>query len=355
MRYYGPGDIRLDNIPEPVVGLGQVKIKVSCTTICGSDLHLYHEKVLDTALNATESQPPVVMGHEFSGTIVELGPAVNASRLSVGQDVTVEPTITCMQPTCLDCSSPKTRNWCSQIKFIGVSGGGGGLSEYIVVDQMLVHPLPPAVSREHLEVGAMMEPLAVAWHAVKKANVSAGCSALILGAGPVGILLLKVLRAFGAGWVGVSGRSAKRCAFAQEHGASAVFDVASIGVDVLSETLLATHQRGVDVVFDCAGSQATMDTAIGAIRRGGIIVNLALWSTKPTIDMNILLIKEVVIANSMCYADDHPEMLEALAQGRFPDLQTLITRRIDFEDLVELGIMALVHEKHDHVKILVHP
>ncbi|PIL28856.1 hypothetical protein GSI_08902 [Ganoderma sinense ZZ0214-1] len=358
IQYYGPGDIRLEEIPEPIVGPGQVKIKVAWCGICGSDLHLYHGVMQGATPSATEPHPvtnetlPIGLGHEFSGTIVELGPGVDTTRLSVGDNVTIEPVITCMQPTCPACSTHGTRNLCARSAFIGVSGRGGGLSEYVVVDQMLAHVLPPGIS---LEVGAMMEPLAVGWHAVKKANFKAGERALILGAGPVAILLLEVLRVFKPGWVGVSGRSKKRCQLAEQHGASAVFNVATAGVDVVSETLKATDQLGADVVFDCGGNQATMDTATAAVRRGGTIMNLAVWSTKPVVDMTTLFFKEVALANSVIYADDHPEMLEALGQGRFGDLSSLITRRIPLEDFVEKGIKALINEKDQHVKILLHP
>ena len=106
------------------------------------------------------------------------------------------------------------------------------------------------------------------------------------------------VRAFEAGWIGISGRSAKRCELAKEHGASAVFDVTSDRVDVPFETLKATQQRGVDVVFECVGSQVTMDTAIAAVRRGGMIMNVALWSKAPTVDMGLLLIKEAAISSA---------------------------------------------------------
>ena len=103
---------------------------------------------------------------------------------------------------------------------------------------------------------------------------------------------------FQPGWVGISGRSKKRCELAAQHGASAVFNVAMEGVDVVTETLQATDQRGVDVVFDCGGTQATIDTATHAVRRGGMIMNLAAGSTNPVIDMPMMLFKEVTLASA---------------------------------------------------------
>ncbi|TFK82887.1 alcohol dehydrogenase GroES domain protein [Polyporus arcularius HHB13444] len=358
IRYYGPGDIRLDNIPEPVVGPKQVKIKVAWNGICGSDIHSYYAIIPGLSPTATEAHPvtketlPITMGHEFAGTIVDIGPDVDRTKFDVGQHVAIEPSVTCMEESCLQCTTIGTRNLCSKLAIIGVSGGCGGLAEFAVVDDHLAHVLPPGIP---LDMGAMMEPLAVAWHAVKKANVKAGCTALILGAGPVGLMILKILRVNGAGWIGVSGRAQKRCEFALLHGASSTFNIAHSGVDVVAETVRETKGRGVDIVFDCGGSQATIDTALASVRPGGMVMNVAMWKDKPTIDMNLMICKEIVLAQSFVYAGDHEELLQAISQGKFSDLTSLITRRIPLEDLVDKGIMALIHERHEHVKILVHP
>ncbi|RPD75903.1 alcohol dehydrogenase GroES domain protein [Lentinus tigrinus ALCF2SS1-7] len=358
IRYYGPGDIRLDDIPEPTVGPKQVKIKVAWNGICGSDIYSYYSIIPGLSPTITAPHPttketlPITMGHEFSGTIVDIGSEVDRSKLVVGQHVTIEPSWSCLKETCVQCTTLETQNLCPKLALLGVSGGCGGLAEYAVVDEHQAHVLPEGVS---LEMGAMMEPLAVAWHAVKKANVKAGCSALILGAGPVGIMILKILKVNGAGWVGISGRAEKRCELAQLHGASSAFNVAHSGVDVVQETMQGTEGRGVDVVFDCGGSQDTINAALASVRPGGLIMNVAVWKDIPAIDMNLMMYKEVVLAHSFVYAGDHEQLLQTVAQGKFADLTSLITRRIPMEDLVDRGIMALIHEKHEHVKILVHP
>ncbi|KAL1948316.1 hypothetical protein VTO73DRAFT_12391 [Trametes versicolor] len=358
IRYYGPKDLRFEHIPEPVVGPGQVKIKIAWCGICGSDLHMYESNILDGPPTATEAHPvtgeklPVGVGHEFSGTIVELGPGVDTSKYAVGQNVAVEPTLGCSTPGCA-CATTQTRNLCPKFAAIGISGGGGGLSEYVVAPQALAHVLPANVS---LEVGALVEPLAVAWRAVKLSQVKPGDKVLILGAGPIGVFVLKVAQIFGATWVGISGRGSKRCALARKYGASVVYD-ASTGIDVVAETLKATDGRGVDVVVDCAGSQSTLDTALKATRAGGTIMNVAGWTERPTIDMNLMLMKELVLANSIAYAGDHPELIQALADGKFDldDLEALITRRVGLEEYLEKGLGALLHEKDQHVKVLIHP
>ncbi|KAI0366540.1 alcohol dehydrogenase GroES domain protein [Pilatotrama ljubarskyi] len=362
VRYYGPGDVRLDEVPEPTPSVKQVKIKVrpvdSRCHICGSDLHSWHE-ILPVSPTATKSHVvtqeklPVIMGHEFSGVVVQTGPEVDASRFHIGGHVVVEPLLSCMQETCPFCSAG-SRNLCRNATFIGIGGRGGGLAEYICVDQDLVYPLPPNVP---LDVGALMEPLAVAWHAVKRSNIKAGDKVLVLGAGPIGLLAARVARAFGAAWVGVSEPALKRRELALKNGASAVFDPTVQGTDVVSETARITAGRGVDIVLDCAGTQKTLDTAFMAVKPRGHIVNVAVWEKRPLLDIDSLTYKEVNLTSVLAYDLVHPEMLRAIAEGRFrvEGLDSLVTRRISLEDVVNKGIKALIYEKDEHVKILVSP
>ncbi|KAI0672173.1 alcohol dehydrogenase GroES domain protein [Trametes maxima] len=357
VRYYGPGDVRVDRISEPSAGKGQIKIKVS-QCLCGSDLHLWHELLpicptLTEPHVVTNEKLPVVMGHEFSGTIVDVGPGVDTSRLTIGSHVVIEPLLSCMQPTCPFCSQG-ARNLCRHATFIGIAGCGGGLSEYISVDQRLVHILPSHVP---LDVGAIMEPLAVAWHTVKSSKIKPGDHALVLGAGPIGLLTLRVARAFGASWIGVSEPALKRRELASKNGADVVFDPTAQGVDVVSAVIAATGDRGADVVFDCAGSQKTLDTAFLAVKPRGHIVNAAVWAQRPTLDIDSLTYKEVSLSSILAYDRVHPEMLKAIANGKFDveGLGSLITRRISFEEVVDKGIKALLYEKDEHVKILVSP
>ncbi|KAH9848121.1 chaperonin 10-like protein [Lenzites betulinus] len=357
IRFYGPKDIRLEDIPEPVVGPTDVKIKIAWCGICGTDLHMYEGLMMHGPPTATEPHPvtketlPVVIGHEFSGTIVELGSDVDKSKYAVGQKVAVEPLLPCNQPNCA-CGSPDTRNLCSNLAFMGAMGGGGGLSEYIAVPHQLAHVLPADLS---LEIGALVEPLAVAWRAVKRSNVKAGDKVLIVGAGPVGLFVLKIAQIFGASWIGVSGRGSQRCALALKYGASAVYDAADAGTNVVAETLKSTNGRGADVVIDCAGRQETLDTALWAARSGGTIMNVAGWTTTPTINMGLMLIKELTLGNSMAYSGEHAELIQAIADGKFSNLEDLITRRVSLDEYKEKGLNALLHEKDQHVKVLIHP
>ncbi|KAJ3503675.1 hypothetical protein NLJ89_g8328 [Agrocybe chaxingu] len=159
--------------------------------ICGSDLHAYLTQIpkfptLTEANELSGETLPITLGHEFSGTIVDIGEGVD-SKFQVGQSVIIEPMISCHKPECHCCSNDLS-NVCPLTNGIGIGGWGGGLSEYIAVEARLVHVLPKGISR------AMIEPLAVAWHAVKRSGFKPGQSVLIVGAGPIGLFLLKVLR-----------------------------------------------------------------------------------------------------------------------------------------------------------------
>ncbi|KAI0943552.1 hypothetical protein AcW1_002689 [Taiwanofungus camphoratus] len=288
------------------------------------------------------------MGHEFSGTITELGKGVDTQKFAVGDNVVAEPVISCMEPSCGPCSSG-TRNICPHTTFIGIGGRGGGLAEYIAVDQESVHVLPAGIS---LEIGALMEPLAVVWHAVKRSNFTAGDSVLIIGAGPIGLLLLKVLRALDASWVGVSEPASQRRDMALKLSASAAFD--PLSDDIVSETARATDGRGAAVVFDCAGIQASLDTALAAVRARGNVVEVAVWETSPVLDIGALQKKEIILTASQSFSRVHSELLQAVAGGKLTGLEDLITRKIALEEFVDKGIKALIEEKDSQSKTLIH-
>ncbi|KAF8639232.1 hypothetical protein AX17_001717 [Amanita inopinata Kibby_2008] len=357
-RYYGPRDIRVEQIDKPVPTSGQALVKVAWNGICGTDLHAYHATIFKFP-TATEPDPitgevlPVTMGHEFSGTIVELGPNVDNNKWSLGQRVVIEPIYSCMKTdTCDSCSQGKTHT-CPIFNTIGIGGRGGGLAEFIAVDLKLAHKLPDNVP---LEVGACIEPIAVGWHAAKRAKFSKGKTALILGAGPIGLFLLKVLRSIDSDTtIVISEPALLRRQLAIKHGATLALD--STTTNIRDAVFEATKNRGVDVAFDAAGLQTTMDTAIYSVRAYGTVVNIAVREpgVKVGIDMNHVLLNEITLMGTICYDNDHPEVLAAVAAGKIAGIEELISRKIALDDIVEKGMEALSNEKDTLVKILVHP
>ena len=346
-RYYGKEDVRIEEIAEPELRPGTVKIIPAFNGICGSDLHLFHNGPMgaptaDTPHPLSGETLPVVLGHEFSGVVEEIGEGVEG--LQVGDSVVVEPLM--VDGTCPACKAGKY-NLCEQMGFVGISGRGGGLSEHIVVEQRWVHP----VGDLPLDQAALIEPLAVALHAVKHAGASAGQTAVIGGAGPIGLLLASVLKAKGLKTI-VSEVSTARREKAMSSG------VADVVVDPSSEDLAAvvaehTDGAGAGLAFDAAGVAAVVHQLLSVLAAGGRLEVVAIH-TKP-IDLNItgeLIMGDRVLGGSIGYAGDHPEAIELARSGKV-NLAPFITSKIVVDDIVEHGFNRLIANKDNEVKILV--
>ncbi|KAL8283827.1 hypothetical protein RQP46_005259 [Phenoliferia psychrophenolica] len=261
------------------------------------------------------------MGHEFSGTIEEVGQDVKGWK--IGDRVVVEPVISCS--SCYSCKQDRP-NVCHSLGFIGISGWGGGLSEFICVEaNELLHALPNNVS---LQDGAMVEPLAVAMHAVQASNLSAGDTALVVGAGPIGCFVIKTLLSQGASMIIVSEPSSLRRETARMAGAHHVFN--PIESDIIAECHKLTGGKdvGVAVSFECAGVQKALDQALGALRTKGTCV--------------------------ICYQNNHKTAIQNLSDGTIK-LDGFVTAKIALKDVVKLGFEELLNHNERHVKILVSP
>ncbi|HWN25987.1 MAG TPA: alcohol dehydrogenase catalytic domain-containing protein, partial [Actinomycetospora sp.] len=246
-RYHGRGDIRVEDLPEPHAGPGQVQVAVEWCGICGTDLHEY----LDGPIFAPTPQAPhpltggavpITLGHEFAGVVSEIGEGVTG--LSEGDRVVVEPYDVC--GTCVACRSGRY-NVCRSLGFIGLDGDQGGFAERAVVDRRWVHP----IGNLSTEQGALVEPLAVGYHATKLSGLEAGQTAVVFGAGPIGLVTAAALRAVGAGQVVVVEPADARKAKAPGAGADVVLDPTE--EDVPERVRELTGGAGADVTFECAG------------------------------------------------------------------------------------------------------
>jgi len=347
-RFHGRQDIRIDDVPEPVLRPGAVAIDIAWCGICGSDLHEYLEGPIFVPPAGhphplSGEQAPVTMGHEFSGTITALGDGVD--DLEVGQHVVVEPYFVC--GTCDMCRAG-SYHLCRSMGFIGLSGGGGGLSEKVVVDRRWVHP----VGDIPLDQAALIEPLSVGHHAYVRSGAKAGDVALVGGAGPIGLLLAAVLKAEGLTVV-MSELSEARKAKARDTGiADHVIDPGA--EDLLARVAEITDGRGVDVAFECSSVNAVLDQLIDAVRPGGVVVNVSIWSHPANVDMQKIVLKEIDLRGTIAYVRDHPATIAMVAAGKV-DLAPFITHRIDLADVVGIGLETLIHHNETAVKILVHP
>jgi len=354
-RYYGKEDIRVDEIPEPVCGEGQIKIKPGFVGICGTDLHEYLGGPTFAPLDAktphrvTGETLPVTFGHEFSGTITEIGAGVTGFK--VGQRAAIQPTIS--DGTCTACHA-SLENVCYNGGFIGLSGRGGGLSDFITVPAAAVLPLPENVP---LDIGALVEPLAVGWHAVAQSPLKNDSSILVLGGGPIGIAVILALRAQGCGQIIVSEPSSSRQKFAKQFGADHVLDprAETNFVDKIHQLTGEGGKDGdgVDIVFDCAGVAVGLEAACRSIKARGTVVNVAIWEKAVPFQPNDLVFREGKYVACLGYVrKDFEEVIKAIGSGAL-NPGSMITRKIALENVVEDGIKTLIKDKEKHVKILV--
>jgi len=347
-RFHGPGDIRIDDVPEPTPGPGQVQVAVDWCGICGTDLHEYLEGPIfippkGSPHPITGAELPVVMGHEFAGVVSAVGSGV--SGVVEGDKVAVEPYYVCGE--CSACAAGRY-NICRKLGFIGLAGPDGGFAEKCVVDQRWIHPLGDLST----DVGALVEPLAVAYHAVRLSAIKPGGTAVVFGAGPIGLVTAASLKAVGAGQVISVEMAAARKTKASVAGADVVLDPTETNVpDAVREL---TGGAGADVAFECAGIDAVLASAIGSVRPGGTVVNVAIWGHPATVQMNDLVLSEINVIGSLAYCGDHPDTIALLQDGKVAAEQ-FITGRIGLDDLVEGGFRELIDNKEENVKILVSP
>ncbi|RAL59549.1 hypothetical protein DID88_006543 [Monilinia fructigena] len=324
-RYYGIGDIRIEDVVEPSCKEGQIKIKPAFVGICGTDLHEYlgGPTLISASPHAvTHEQIPITMGHEFSGTIIEIGAGVTGFQ--IGQKVVVQPTIA--DETCPACKRG-LENVCYNGGSVGLSGWGGGLSGAVSIPSKLVVPLPDHVP---LEIGALVEPLAVGWHAVRQSPLTPTSSILILGGGPLGIAIINALKARECGQIIVSEPTTCRQNFAKQFGADVVLDPVSEGEEgVIRKVRDLTDGEGVDIVFDCAGVTAGLNVACKLIKARGTVVNLAIWEKPVPFNPNDLVFREGKYIACFCYVrQDFDETIEAIASGSMKP-SPMITSKIN--------------------------
>lgn len=351
--YYGEKDVRVENVERPTApGPEELRLAVDACGICGSDLHQYtHGPSMpsDEPHPITGKRLPVAMGHEFAGEVSEVGE--NVSALTVGDRVAVNPIQYC--DDCQYCQEGKY-NLCESIGFLGITGGGGGFSEEIVVTSDRVVKLPDDLPPEH---GALVEPFSVGLHAVDRADLSPGASVVVFGAGTIGLTVIQVAHAVGAGEIfAVEPRDARRN-IAATVGADMVIDPTD--VDAREELSEATN-GGVDVAFEVAGVGQALRDAIATTKHDGRIVVVSMFPDEIGFDPTMVMSKERTVTGSAAFhagplsARDFGTVIRMFSEGRL-DPESLITARIGLDDIVEDGFKPLQDSESPHVKILVDP
>ncbi len=309
-----PHEISFHEISVPEINKDQVLVKIKKIGVCGSDIHVHH------GLHPYVTYP-LTQGHEVSGQIVKVSD--NITDLKVGQKVTIEPQIYCGH--CHPCTHGKY-NLCESLKVIGFQATGTA-SEYFAVDASKVTVLPDDFTYNE---GSMIEPLAVTVHACRRAGDVKGLKVAVLGAGPIGILLVQTLKAFGAKEVLVTDVSDFRLELAKKCGADYICNTKE--ADFSKYLVECFGEEKADVIYDCAGNDITMNQAIQNARKGSKIVLVAVYAGMANVDLAKLNDSELELNSSMMYRhEDYLDAIRIVKEGKV-QLKPLMTKHFSFSD-----------------------
>jgi L-iditol 2-dehydrogenase len=307
-----PGRIEMEERPIPTPEPGDVLIRVSSVGVCGSDTHYYrHGRVGSFVVDA-----PLVLGHEAAGTIVGVGESVDRSR--IGQRVSIEP----QRP---DPNSEEARrghyNLCPHMRFFATPPVDGALCDYVTIGAAFAHPVPDAMSDD---AAALCEPLSVGIAAIRKAGIDGGSRVLITGAGPIGIVLAQLARAYGATEIIVSDPDESRREQATAFGATKVLD----------PTVEPISELGVDAFIDASGAPAAVVDGIRAVRPAGTAVLVGSGAESMELPTQLIQNRELVLTGVFRYANTWPTAIALVESGRV-DLDAMVTAHFPLEKAAE--------------------
>ncbi len=315
--YRRPNEMAVIDVPRPIAGPGEVVLKVHNCGICGSDLH---------AVQYGFGMPPdSVMGHEFCGEIVELGPQV--SGYAIGDRVTSLPYIGC--DTCEQCVAGHGMH-CEKIRGLGLGQLPGAYAEYVMCGAKSLFRLPDNLSSQ---LGALVEPLSVGLHGVNRSGLGAGAACVVMGAGPIGLATLLWCKAKGAQTIIVSELAAGRTELARRLGAT---EVVNPTIKDPAERMRELTGRGPDLVFECIGVKSTLESAIQMVATLGRVVVLGVCMEPDEITPVRCIFKEITVTFVLGYNDaEFQETIDALATGKI-DPRPMVTDVIGVDQVPEM-------------------
>ena len=293
--------LELTDLPVPEPRPDEVLIRVAACGICGSDVHGYDG-------SSGRRIPPIVMGHEAAGTIAALGQS--ASGLSEGDRVTFDSTVYCGDcPPCLRGDV----NLCDRRQVLGVSCSdyrrAGAFAEFVVVPARVVHKLPKNFA---FEEAALLEAVAVALHAISLVPLQPGSTALVVGAGTIGLLLQQALRVAGCSRVLVADVDPTRLKLSRELGATSTLPA---GIDLDQQILQLTNGDGVDIAVEAVGKTETVNTAINSVRKSGSVILVGNISPEVTLPLQKVVTRQIRLQGSCASAGEYPRAIELLSSG----------------------------------------
>lgn len=337
--WHGAKDIRVEEVDQPVPRNGEVKIKVKACGICGTDLHEY--VVGPKVIPVNEPHPltgdsaPLIMGHELSGEIVEVGPDVKGWEL--GDRVSIMPLLSCGR--CYFCRRG-LNHLCQYFGCTGLQWYWGGFAEYCLAKQYQLNKLPENVS---FELGAVVEPAALAFYAIDRGEIKLGNTVFIAGGGPIAVLTLLAAQAAGASAVYMSEVAPERLRRLQDFGATEVFSPTKF--NVVEEILKRTDGIGVDVTIDCTGIESAINECLKIVRKRGMHVQSGLSVSPIRINSFDLAFKDISVRGLWCYhIYDFPKIIAVLSAKTFR-IDRFITKRIKLQEIVKEGFETLTTDK----------
>lgn len=330
--YTAPGKLELKRVPVPSIAEDEVLIRVKSCGICGSDVPGY--------LGRTGRRiPPMIMGHEFSGVIEEVGAKV--SRYKPGQRVTVQPIRYC--GTCEFCRSGKT-SLCSNQSMLGVLETDGAMAEYVRAAERQIVPLPDEVS---FDTGALAEPFAVAYSAVEKGDVT-GKTVAVVGCGTIGLMIISALRLKGAAAIYAMDLAEDKRAYAKKIGADVVFDPRS---EEDFQSMLTETGGGVEVAFEAVGATESVASAMRSLKKAGTAVWVGNMIAEIKVNMQQIVTRELQVKGNFDYRQEG--FADAVRMmGKF-DFSHLIDRVITL-DQADLAFEQLGSKKINSIKTIIH-
>ena len=310
--------LELTDMPQPQPGPGEVLIRVAACGICGSDVHGY---------DGTSGRriPPIVMGHEAAGIVTSIGPGI--SRFKSGDRVTFDSTVYCGE--CSFCRTGQV-NLCDNRQVIGVSCGDyrrhGAFAEYISIPERILYSLPDSMS---FPEAAMLEAVSVALHAVHVSQAKPGQSALVIGAGMIGLLTLQAARAAGCSPVFIADIDSTRLELARKLGADETLHLS--GAELASAISSRTGNLGADVVYEAVGRTETIASAIDNVRKGGTVTLIGNITPEVKIHLQKVVSREIRLQGTAASSGEYPEAIELISSGKIT-VKPLITAVAPLED-----------------------
>lgn len=306
------------DLPVPALAPDEVLVKVEACGICGSDVHGY-DGVSGRRI------PPIVMGHEAAGTVAGLGREVSGFKR--GERVTFDSTVYCGR--CEFCARGEI-NLCEHRQVFGVSCGDyrrqGAFAEFVAVPRHILYRLPESIS---FAEAAMLEAVSVALHGVRLSPLVGAETALVIGAGMIGLLTMQAAKAAGCPRVLIADLDTSRLQLATRIGADDTLHVS--GESLVTEILRLTSGRGVDVVFEAVGKSETVQAAIGCVRRGGAVTLIGNIAAEVVLPLQRVVTRQVRLQGSCASAGEYPEAIALVVSGKI-QVKPLITAIAPLEE-----------------------